>query len=197
MKSFALIILGVCFSLISYGQNKEVSADTLNQIQQVSENEAVKSKKVKPQRKFYGFSFHPKVGVYNAFSRNAGLMAGLETNLYDTRKTIYSIDYYYSAQYNGPQYSNQVNMAIGKFYQKKRFYAYAQAGLGYIWGDSRTNSADVVSEYSSINMPLKAGVKIMPLKKLSIGLDLYGNLNFGHVSFSPLITIGIGRLSIQ
>jgi hypothetical protein len=153
-----------------------------------------------------GFSINPKLGFYNPGGDDAGFNGGVELNVLKN-KFIYSADFYRFDEFVilGPEPSefyNQIGLMIGKYIGDELFRFQYQAGLASFWGLKRT---DLISQglfgdkynsekFFTIGLTTKLGFKIVPLKFLSIGIDLETNINLENIVFTPMLSIEIGKL---
>ena len=159
--------------------------------------------------KLDGFAINPKVGG-PAFSENGGddaVVIGLELN-FIKNKFIYSIDYLGHNKigiligFSGPS-QNQFDIMMGKYIGEKYFRFQYQAGINVFWGEYSSPGGSQAwvglgggsrKPFSTIGAVSKAGLKFIPLKKLSIGMDFLINLNFVNTMFIPMLSIEVGEL---
>ena len=150
-------------------------------------------------KEFDGFAINPKIGP--AFTKHGGNdlpSVGLEINILKN-KFIYSIDYI------GHDFldQNQLGIMIGKYKGDKYFRIQYQAGINMFWGKYSTPGATQPwinttggssSSFYTVGAISKVGLKLIPLKNLSIGTDLLINLNHKNTLFMPMVSIEIGKL---
>ena len=126
----------------------------------------------------------------------------------------YSKKYVYSAEYahidmfdlSAPinEHFQQTNLLFGKYHdhKSKKFRIFYQAGIGVIWGVKKgvnPNEEDYhkkyyPDEFTTIGIPVKAGVRYIPFKFLAIGLDTRSNFNLKKTVGDIMLTIEIGKL---
>lgn len=155
------------------------------------------------------YSLNPKLGYYVNANSDGGAAVGGEVYL-SRKAVVYSLSYYYLKEYefvfgNWPEeYLNEISVSLGKFKGDKIFRFQYQAGISALWGVKRgafDRNGGLISgdyyqrkEYQTVGLSGKLGFKIVPLKFLSIGLDLQGNLNTEEPFLMNMISIEIGRL---
>ena len=149
-------------------------------------------------KKIDGFAINPKIGP--AFTKHGGNelpSAGIEINILKN-KFIYSLGY---IAHNFLD-QNQIGIMMGKYKGEKYFRIQYKAGINIFWGKfSKPGSSNPwigVSSSSSSFFTLgavsKVGLKYIPLKNLSIGIDFQVNLNSVKTLYMPMFSIEIGKL---
>ena len=92
---------------------------------------------------------------------------------------------------------------MGKYIGEKYFRFQYQAGINVFWGEYSSPGVTQPwvgfgggsgKPFSTIGAVSKAGLKFIPLKKLSIGMDFLINLNFVNTMFIPMLSIEVGEL---
>lgn len=146
-----------------------------------------------------GFAINPKIGpAFTKLGGNELPSAGLEINVLKN-KFIYSLEYVAHDFLD----QNQIGIMMGKYRGDNYFRIQYQAGINLFWGKySTTNttqpwintSSGSSSSFYTVGVSSKVGLKIIPLKNLSIGTDLLINLNLKNAVFMPMLSIGIGKL---
>ncbi len=140
-------------------------------------------------KKIDGFAINPKIGPSFSFN-DANDVMGLEVNILKNN-FIYSIDYLGHNKililigFNDPS-QNQLGIMMGKYIGEKYFRIQYQAGINLFWGRF-SNPGDAQpwigfggpsTSFFTVGAVSKVGFKYIPLKKISIGIDLQMNLNF-------------------
>jgi|WetSurMetagenome_2_1015567.scaffolds.fasta_scaffold44414_4 hypothetical protein len=153
------------------------------------------------QNKIDGYSINPKLGAFNwIVAENAGLIVGGEINMLN-KKNIYSLDYFHGVIIMSLPEFNQTDLMIGKYIDDKFFRFQFQGGLGTFWGVKEGNltgsgwlSHYEKDKYFTIGIPLKVGIKLIPVNFLSIGADFQANLNFKYPIYMTMFSIEIGKI---
>lgn len=156
------------------------------------------------QSSHVNYSIGVKVGLE---SFDGVYVEGLDLNLIKN-KFIYSVGYIYHREIPilnpSPRESyQQAHFLLGSFISKKHFHFEYQGGLGAVWGVKRTDlksSGFLEGSYNSrqfitVGIPLKASVKYVPFKFMSIGLDFLVNINPIKSYSRPMLTLNFGNLS--
>ncbi len=149
-------------------------------------------------KEFDGFAINPKFGP--AFSVDGGNdlpSFGLEINLLKN-KFIYSLEYIAHDFLD----QNQLGIMMGKYKGDKYFRIQYQGGINLFWGEYYTpgetqpwiGGSGSTSSFFTAGVVSKVGLKFIPLKNLSIGVDLQVNINFEKTLFLPMFSIEIGKL---
>jgi len=155
------------------------------------------------------FALNPKSGFYIASKYNKGFIIGMEANL-SVNKLVFSIDHLYSEEFvlfsDSPhEFYRQIGLMIGKKYGRGIFQIQLTGGLAPIWGRERTelieDNSDWLSgdlydtdKFTTVGLVTKVGIKIIPLRFLSIGMDLQTNINPKKSMFMPMLSIEFGQL---
>ena len=154
-----------------------------------------------------GFAFNPKIGpAFAEYDLNSMPSIGIEFNI---RKNnfIYSIDYIghnlIALIFNEPC-QNQLGIMMGKYLGERYFRIQYQAGINMFWGEYASpveSSAPFLTfgggprtSFSTVGAASKVGLKFVPSRKVSIGIDLLLNLNFENSMFMPMLSIEFGEL---
>lgn len=104
--------------------------------------------------------------------------------------------------FNGRTF-HEANLLVGKYKIVNKFCFKYQGGLGYLWGTMRADS--LISPYSSkrtyyqktfnsISVPIVFGMRYIPFKFMSIGIDMHVNVNFSEHFFRPMLCFEFGKL---
>jgi hypothetical protein len=152
-----------------------------------------------------------------AFKNTTNIIAthffeGLEANIFHN-SYIYSAGYYFgndneSGYTSGPrprEEYNQINLLFGKYNGNNKWRFQYQAGLGWIWGTLRTDVRDISSNqyyfdtyltkgFYAVGVPLKIGGRFIPIKFMSLGIDVQANLNIISPTIRPMLSLEVGRL---
>lgn len=139
------------------------------------------------QEKFHGFYANAKTGVGNWFGDDAGVGLAFEGGLVSDNK-LYSASYLRTEEIEDREVINCIDLTLGRFIQKNGVIFHYQAGLGVVWGK---NERGVDEPFTTIGLPLKTGVKVVPSNFFSIGLDLQANLNAERSLYLIMFTIGV------
>jgi hypothetical protein len=122
---------------------------------------------------------------------------------------LFSVEYFYSDGFevlSSPQtFFHQADLLIGKYIDFGKFRVEYQAGMGYIEGvasgEFLGKSGGFIErsiyekiKYNTICIPLKVGIKYIPLRYLAIGINLHGNLNKYNPYFGPSLELEFGLL---
>ena len=148
---------------------------------------------ISAQNKIDGYFINPKFGIYNWLENDAGGLLTVEAGIIKD-KHIFMTSYSRGEQIYGPQILNTIDFNYGKFIGERLFRFQYQAGLGVIWGDSRSDYSDDKSDFFTVGIPLKLGFKILPIKYLSLGIDIQANLNLENSMYMPMISLEFGKL---
>ena len=149
-------------------------------------------------KKIDGFTINPKIGP--AFTKHGGNelpSTGIEINILKN-KLIYSLDY---IAHNFLD-QNQIGIMMGKYKGEKYFRIQYKAGINIFWGKfSKPGSSNPWigvsssgSSFFTLGTVSKVGLKYIPLKNLSIGIDFQVNLNSVKTLYMPMFSIEIGEL---
>jgi hypothetical protein len=150
-----------------------------------------------------GYSINPKLGIYNYVGGDTpSAVAGIEINAFKNH-IIYAGDFYHYEEfvlfaYPSEEY-NQIDFLIGKYIGDGFFRFQFQGGIGTFWGFKRGARIGSYFDHEKNNfftlgIPLKLGIKLLPAKFISIGMDLQANLNFKKTTSMVLLSIEFGRL---
>ena len=161
------------------------------------------------QSTFKGFSVNPKFGAYSQFKENQGFTGGIEFNRFNGN-TIYSVDYFLFGEFSlmdpvPNDVFNQIGFMIGRYTGNKYFRIEYQGGLAPFFGKIRTESLSGTpgtpsyryyeeDKFFTLGLAVKLGFKIVPLKQISLGIDVQTNLNLKQPVFFPCLSLEIGRL---
>lgn len=140
-----------------------------------------------------GFYFNPKFGIYNLNKNDSGGLLAIDAGIINDKK-VFVASYSRGQQVLGPQIMNTIDLSYGMFSDKKMFRLQYQAGLSLLWGDSRFEYNQDKSNFVTIGIPLKLGFKIIPIKFVSIGIDLQANINLENTMYTQLISLELGKL---
>ena len=157
-------------------------------------------------KKIDGFAINPKIGpTFSVDGGNALPSMGVEFNILKN-KFIYSIDYIghdilAALILNDPS-QNQLDIMMGKYKGEKYFRIQYQAGINIFWGKfSNPGSSNPwiggsssSSSFFTVGAVSKVGLKYIPLKNLSVGIDFQINLNSVKTLYMPMFSIEIGKL---
>ena len=149
-------------------------------------------------KEFNGFAINPKIGpAFTKLGGNDLPSVGMEINILKNN-FIYSLDYI------GHNFldQNQLGIMIGKYKGEKYFRIQYQAGINMFWGEYSTpgqtqpwvGGSGSTSSFFTAGAVSKVGLKFIPLKNLSIGVDLQVNINLEKTMFMPMLSIEIGKL---
>jgi len=144
------------------------------------------------QSAFKGYSVSFKMGTYNNFNENQGLTAGAEFKRF-IGNTIYSVDYIYAQEFTlfdpvPDDVFNQIGFMAGK-YSGGEFLRYEyQGGLAPVFGkfysEHKSGTPGTSSyryyeenKFFTVGLAVKLGLKIVPLKFVSVGIDVLANIN--------------------
>ncbi len=161
------------------------------------------------QSAFKGFSVNPKVGTYSHFKENQGYTVGIEFNRFKGN-TIYSVDYFYIQEFTlfnsvPDDVFNQIGFMIGKYTGGEFLRIEYQGGLAPVFGKINTESLSgnpgtpsyrdyKEDKFFTLGLAAKLGLKIVPLKFVSLGIDLQTNFNLKQSLFFTCLSLEIGRL---
>lgn len=148
---------------------------------------------VSAQERINGFFLNPKLGIYNWNENDAGGLLSVEAGIINDKK-IFMTSYSRGEQVLGPQIMNSIDLSYGMFSGEKLFRFQYQAGLSLLWGDSRFEYNQDKSNFVTVGIPLKLGFKIIPIKYVSIGIDLQVNINLENTMYMPMISLEFGKL---
>lgn len=161
------------------------------------------------QPAFKGFSVNPKAGIYSHFNENQGFGVGIALNRF-IGNTIYSVDYLLFGEFSlmdpvPDDVFNQIGFMIGRYTNNTFFRIEYQGGIapffGKIYSESVSGTPETPSyryyeedKFFTLGLVAKLGLKIVPLKQMSIGIDVHANLNLKRSVFFPCLSLEIGRL---
>lgn len=161
------------------------------------------------QAAFEGFSVNPNVGSYSNYKENQGFTIGAEFSRFKGN-TIYSIDYFYLHEFTlfnsvPDDVFSQIGFMAGKYSDRKFFRIEYQGGLAPVFGRINTESVSGVpgtpsyryyeeDKFFTIGLVATLGFKIIPIRQMSVGVDLQTNLNLKQSLFFPCISLEIGHL---
>lgn len=161
------------------------------------------------QSSITGFSVNPKIGIYSHFNESEGFTGGIEIDLFEDN-TIYSIDYFLFGEFTlmdpvPDDVYNQIGFMIGKYTDKKFFRVQYQLGLAPFFGKMNTESLSgepgtpsyryyEEDKFFTLGLVAKLGFKLVPVKQISIGIDVQTNLNLKQPVFFPCLSLEVGRL---
>lgn len=161
------------------------------------------------QSVFKGFSVNPKVGTYSHFNENQGFTAGIEFNRFNGN-TIYSVDYFFAQEFTlfdpvPDDGFNQIGFMIGKYSGGEFLRIEYQGGLalffGEIYSEAQSGTPGTPSyryyeadKFFTVGLAAKLGLKIVPLKFVSGGIDVLANLNLKQPLIFTCLSLEIGRL---
>lgn len=156
------------------------------------------------QNKMVGFSINPKAGGYNLIGNDFGSIVGGELNFYKNH-FVYTLEGYQYDDFElfaepAEQYY-QAGFLFGKYVGDRYLRLQFQAGVAAFWGFRRGDqlAGGYFWEYDKKNffkpaVPLKIGLKFLPFRFLSIGMDLQANMNLEKMLYMPVLSIEIGKL---
>ena len=150
-----------------------------------------------------GYSINPKLGAYNYKGGDIPSgVAGVEINAFKYH-IIYALDYYKYEEfvlfaYPSEKY-NQIDFLIGKYIGDRLFRFQYQGGLGTFWGFKRGDKIGSYFDHKkdkffTIGIPLKLGLKLIPARFISIGIDFQANINFEKPTGMAFISLEFGKL---
>ncbi len=143
-----------------------------------------------------GYSINPKMGIFMRANQENGAAAGAEIN-YLHKGWILSADFYQFHEIRllstGDIIFRQMGIMAGKYYGDRLFRVQLQGGVAPIW-QVGYNYGSESDPFSTVGLVLKTGFKFIPLRFLSIGLDVQSNFNSQKSLVMPLISIEIGNL---
>lgn len=161
------------------------------------------------QSAFKGYSASFKMGTYNNFNENQGLTASAEFKRF-IGNTIYSVDYIYAQEFTlfdpvPDDVFNQIGFMAGKYFGSEFFRIEYLGGLAPAFGkfySERKSGTPGTSSYRyyeedkffTVGLAAKLGLKIVPLKFVSGGIDVLANLNLKHPLIFTSLSLEIGRL---
>lgn len=159
------------------------------------------------QTKIEKYSFNPKIGVSYNVATKPWFTYGLAFNVIG-KKNLYSTYYKHNAEMemfgskDPKETLNDFGIMLGRYIGERYFRFEYQFGLSVFWGVNRgeqTYSHGYVYQYesenySTIGLPLKLGIKVVPFKFMSIGLDFQANINFESSIFMALLSLEFGLL---
>jgi len=154
-----------------------------------------------------GFAINPKIGpAFAEYDLNSMPSMGIGFNIIKNN-FIYSIDYIghdiLAALILDSPSQNQLGAMMGKYLGERYFRIQYQAGINMFWGeyDSPGETQPFIgigggpnSSFFTIGAASNVGLKYIPSKKFSIGIDLLLNLNFKNSMFMPMLSIEFGEL---
>ena len=155
------------------------------------------------------FAVNPKGFWYNSLSEDEGQTLGLELNLIDVKDIIYSIDYYAFEEFTLFEESEkffQIGLMSGKCYGNKYLRLQLQGGLSIFSGRLKTDN--IISEgtgafgndeyeredFITCGLVGKVGLKFIPVKYISVGVDFQANINTKNIVYMPMISFEFGKL---
>jgi hypothetical protein len=150
---------------------------------------------INSQIKIDGYAINPKFGLYGSFNGGLpGSVLGGEFNLLK-KNFIFSLDYYhckFTFIGSKEELLNQFDFLFGKYFDTNFWNVrlQLQGGLGTFNGITYNESKKI----STIGVPLKLGLKYLPLSFLSIGVDLQANLNSKYSIYMIMGSLELGKL---
>ena len=168
------------------------------------------------QNRIDGYAISPKMGVLYSSGINEGLAGGVEVSILK-KSRIYSLVFSGGGEFISfdmpREEMNFLDALYGGFkdFNNHLFRIQYQGGIGVVWGVKRgeylyssggtggwfnlfSTSHYKRLSYFNIGIPIKIGFKIIPLRQLSIGIDLLANINSGSPSLMPMISLEFGKL---
>lgn len=145
------------------------------------------------QRKIDGYFGIYKVGLYGSGGLK-GMISSFEAGVLKNN-TALGIAYVRTSEIFGQDNSDALDVTIGRFRKENSFmFFHAQAGIGALWIREWNIDAEKIDSFFTVGVPLKAGVKFIPPKFLSIGIDLQANINSQKSMYMILLTLGVWHL---
>jgi hypothetical protein len=148
------------------------------------------------QEKFKGYSVDPGFGL--------GIYGGAGLEIFRLRNQImYGVDYYHTEEFfffgDTDERYNQLDFLVGKYHDRKKFRFHYLAGIGILKGfrtvlSINPNSWGRIDHISTIGIPVKAGVKLLPSKSFGIGIEFQANLNAEKCFGMTVFSIEFGKL---
>ena len=156
------------------------------------------------QSTFKGFSINPKAGGYGD-----GFTGGMELGFF-SGNTIYSVDYFQSGEFTlmdpvPADEFNQIGFMIGKYIDFNFIRVTYQGGIGPFFGKMRTESISgepgtpsyryyEEDKFFTPGVVAKFGLKLIPFRYFSLGVDVQTNLNLKRSLFFPCLSLEFGLL---
>ena len=171
------------------------------------------------QNRIDGYAISSKLGVLYSSGVNDGLAGGIEVSLLK-KSRIYSLVFSGGGEFITfalpREEMNFLDVLYGGFkdFNNHLFRIQYQGGIGAVWGVKRgqylystggtggwfnlfSTSHHERLSYFNIGLPIKIGFKIIPLRQLSIGIDILANINTESPSFMPMISLEFGKLKAK
>lgn len=139
------------------------------------------------QEKFHGFYANAKAGVGNWLADDAGVGLSLEGGLVRD-KNLFTLSYLRTEEIEERELIHSIDLTLGRYLRKKGLIFHYQAGLGVVWGKNERGEDD---PFTTVGVPLKTGVKLVPSNFFSLGLDLQANVNAERSLYQLMFTIGV------
>lgn len=139
------------------------------------------------QETFHGFYANAKAGIGNWFEDDPNVGLSFELGLLRNRN-LYATSYLRTEEIDDREVINSIDLTLGRFVKNNGLIFHYQAGLGVVWGK---NERGMDEPFTTIGLPLKTGIKLVPPNFFSIGLDLQANLNPERSFYLIMFTIGV------
>ena len=138
------------------------------------------------QQKIHGFFANGKAGIGN-WADDASLGVAFEGGFLQ-QKNMYAISALRAEEIDSREVIHALDLSYGRFIQRKRFVFHYQAGLGVVWGKNESGKDEA---FTTVGLPLKAGIKFVPANFFSIGIDFQANINSEQSLYLAMFTFGI------
>jgi len=147
------------------------------------------------QDDFRGFSVNPRLGPAYAIGYDMGVHLGAELCVYNNQN-FYSAEYSFLEEFTifgGEDYTkHKVGFYYGKYWGPGWYRYQVQGGLGPVWGERRIS--DNMSDFFTVGIFLKAGIKLLPFRFAAIGADLQLNINPENPDLMLMLGVDFGKL---